>query len=247
MSRNVIAAGLLGVAAAALSLPGAAEAQQHWFYGNYGHYDGEAYYPQPRYRAAQPYYYPAYPRPWFWRGNPRNEIVEYQVAPGQWIRVYPDGRQEAIARPRRKNADPNRAARTRQAQPQAQRQAVRDPVPLPKAKPATQVAAVEGLSDLDPVEVVETSREFEATTASLDIPGLDPAPRTRSVDPIETGTITAVTCADAERIVSDFGFSDARATGCTGNTYEIEATRDGKPFAIKVSAADGELTEVKRR
>ena len=41
-------------------------------------------------------------------------------------------------------------------------------------------------------------------------------------------------------------FRRVKAESCNGKVYAFNATRDGKPFAIKVDAANGELTEVKK-
>lgn len=243
MIKHALLAGFLGAAALLAGLPSGAQAQQHWFFGNYGQYDEEAYYPQPRYR--QPYYYPAYPRPWFWRGHPRDEIVEYKVGPREWVRVYPDGRQELVTRPRRKLADPNPSAKVRQSQ----KPAVKAAVPLPKSKPSTSVAETATNDEL-PAPNATTGKDLPASaTAALEPPIAkeEGEVRAREVDPVQTGSLKAVTCEEAQGIVSDFGFSDVKATSCSGGTYEIEAMRDGKPFAIKLSAADGELTEVKKR
>lgn len=58
---------------------------------------------------------------------------------------------------------------------------------------------------------------------------------------------TAITCAKAGEIVSGYGFKSVEQVSCSGQTYAFNATRDGKPFSIKLSAASGELTEVKKR
>ena len=39
----------------------------------------------------------------------------------------------------------------------------------------------------------------------------------------------------------------SQATSCSGETYGFDASRDGSSYSIRVSAADGELTEVRRR
>jgi hypothetical protein len=56
-----------------------------------------------------------------------------------------------------------------------------------------------------------------------------------------------ISCDKATKIVSDYGFTEVKPTTCTGKVYAFNATRDGKPFAIKMSAASGELTEVKKQ
>jgi len=34
---------------------------------------------------------------------------------------------------------------------------------------------------------------------------------------------------------------------CSGKVYAFNATRDGKPFSVKLNSSSGELTEVKKR
>jgi hypothetical protein len=56
----------------------------------------------------------------------------------------------------------------------------------------------------------------------------------------------AVDCAKAQLIVADYGFKDIKAESCSGDTLGFSATRDGKPFSIRILAVDGEFAEVKR-
>jgi hypothetical protein len=56
-----------------------------------------------------------------------------------------------------------------------------------------------------------------------------------------------VTCERAQAIVAEYGFTEIQPETCEGRTYGFTATRDGKPFSIKIVAADGELAEVKKR
>ncbi len=55
-----------------------------------------------------------------------------------------------------------------------------------------------------------------------------------------------ISCSKAQEIVAGFGFSHLEAKNCKGSSYDFAAKRDGKPFSIRLSAASGELTEVKR-
>jgi hypothetical protein len=57
----------------------------------------------------------------------------------------------------------------------------------------------------------------------------------------------AISCAKAGEIVSGYGFKSVEQVSCKGQVYAFNATRDGKPFSVKLSAASGELTEVKKR
>jgi hypothetical protein len=56
-----------------------------------------------------------------------------------------------------------------------------------------------------------------------------------------------VTCERAQAIVAEYGFTEIQPETCEGRTYDFTATRDGKPFSIRIVAADGELAEVKKR
>ena len=59
-------------------------------------------------------------------------------------------------------------------------------------------------------------------------------------------SVNVINCEKAQAIVADYGFKDIRDGNCSGGTLVFTATRDGKPFSIIISAADGELAEVKR-
>jgi hypothetical protein len=56
----------------------------------------------------------------------------------------------------------------------------------------------------------------------------------------------ALSCDKATAIVAGYGFATVKAEDCQGQVYGFNATRDGKTYAIKLSARSGELTEVKK-
>jgi hypothetical protein len=56
----------------------------------------------------------------------------------------------------------------------------------------------------------------------------------------------SLSCEKATEVVSGFGFRDIKPVTCKGQTYAFNATRDGKTYSIKLNAANGELTEVKK-
>ena len=93
-----------------------------------------------------------------------------------------------------------------------------------------------------PAQPVSTPKVIKQTTA--------PAPK--QVAGIETITDEAkaktasVTCAKGASIVTSYGFSSVTSKTCSGGTYTYGATRGGKNFEIQVSAANGELTAVKK-
>ncbi len=55
-----------------------------------------------------------------------------------------------------------------------------------------------------------------------------------------------MSCDKAEKIVSGYGFTSVKPATCTGQVFAFNATRSGKAYVIKLSAASGELTEVKK-
>lgn len=57
----------------------------------------------------------------------------------------------------------------------------------------------------------------------------------------------SLSCDKASEIVSGYGFTSIKSTSCTGPVYAFNASRDGKPFSIKMNSASGELTEVKKQ
>jgi hypothetical protein len=220
-----IATGFMGLGAMVLAGLPAAEAQQrHWFFDSYNQYDGNVFVPYNNRRPLWRYHR----YPWWRPGLPQDSVVEYEVAPGQWVTVYPDGR-TVYPRGMRK---PQEEFEQPESLRHAQRPPVRTNVPLPKTKPpASQSAKIE-------------SADSENSLAAIELP---PDSTSRAVDSMPTGSLKSVNCEEAQKIVTDFGFSDVRATSCSGKTYALEAIRDGQPYSIKLSAADGELTEVKKR
>ena len=61
-----------------------------------------------------------------------------------------------------------------------------------------------------------------------------------------TRAATAISCDNAEKIVSGYGFANVTPTTCTGQVFAFNATRSGKSYVIKLSSASGELTEVNK-
>ncbi len=56
----------------------------------------------------------------------------------------------------------------------------------------------------------------------------------------------AMSCDKAGKIISGYGFSGVRPASCKGQVYAFNATRGGKAYLVRLSAASGELTEVKK-
>jgi hypothetical protein len=58
---------------------------------------------------------------------------------------------------------------------------------------------------------------------------------------------TGVSCDKAKSIITGYGFGNIETKSCEGDVYSFAAVRGGKTFSVKVSALNGELTEVKRQ
>ncbi len=101
------------------------------------------------------------------------------------------------------------------------------------ARPGSKPAAPIDESYYEPEPIVPTPSKPAATK---------PAAAVQKPAPAET----ALSCEKATLVVSSFGFSSVEASSCIGRIYAFNAKRDGKTFAIKLDAASGELTEVRK-
>ncbi len=80
-------------------------------------------------------------------------------------------------------------------------------------------------------------------------PAQKPANRPLAVPKTQSATKKAapkISCTKAGQVVSGYGFGNVKSVDCDGQVYAFNATRDGKKFSIKLNAASGELTEVKK-
>ena len=103
----------------------------------------------------------------------------------------------------------------------------------------------------DPV-VKPKPRKVSKAKAPVSTPAKKPLATASIAKPATTETATTasaggpMTCGKASGIISGYGFSSVKPSDCTGEVFAFNATRDGKPFSIKLNAASGELTEVKK-
>lgn len=227
----------IGAAAliAAVVLPAQANAEHENRYFGFGY--------RPFYNPP-PVYYPPPPRV----RHVAPGIYEYEVAPGRWVRIRPghsyDPRRERFRTPPRNQPQ---EAWGNPAQP-----------PVPQAKPDepddAEVAVQSPPAATDPVGTPTTispvitspvtappAATAPADTAPVDTPPVQSA--ARAAAPASDG----ISCEAAVEIVESFGFSDVRSTSCSGDVYGFDAARDGNDYSIKLSAANGELTEVRKR
>jgi hypothetical protein len=53
-------------------------------------------------------------------------------------------------------------------------------------------------------------------------------------------------CTAGAAVVTGYGFAEVKPKACTGKTYAYTAARAGKVYEIKLTAASGEITDVKK-
>jgi hypothetical protein len=223
-----IGAAALVAAAVGLPAPSQAEHENRYFGFSTGYQPYTypyTYYPPPR------AYYP--PRRGFGFAPPprvrqsRPGVYEYEVAPGHWVRIRPGYGYQP---------QPERRAR---APRQQEMQRSFGPPPVPKPKPELAARS-------------DTSAQPEPTTRSLSsqpegVVRAAPERTSRAQQAPAASAAEPISCEAAADIVRNFGFSDVQSTSCSGQVYGFNADRDGSAYSITISAADGELTEVRRR
>ena len=60
-------------------------------------------------------------------------------------------------------------------------------------------------------------------------------------------SVKTIGCTAGAAVVTGYGFANVTPKTCTGNVYAYNAIRDGRPYIIKLTAAQGEITEVKKQ
>lgn len=229
-----LAAPLAALIAATVVLPAPAHADHEgryfgFSYQPYEHYPPVVYPPPPRVRETAP------------------GVYEYEVAPGRWVRMRSGYGYEP---PRRsvRTPPPSQAARPAPVPP-----------PVPQSKPDVADEPSVAVRDAPTTITLEPVREEPLREEPLreepmqeqaapQTPGQAPEQTAaRSTDPTDEDAGGGLSCDEAADIVETFGFSDVQSTSCSGDVYGFDASRDGSSFSIRVSAANGELTEVRRR
>jgi hypothetical protein len=237
MAKHSMAIGVAALVAAAvgLSAPSQAEHENRYFGFSTGYQPYTYTYPYTYYPPPRAYYPPrrGYAPPPRVRQS-RPGVYEYEVAPGHWVRV----------RPGYEYQPPRQRERRVRAPRQQELQRSPGPPPVPKQKP--ELAARSDTSA--PPEL--TARPPSAQPRSAQPEGVvraAPERTSRAQQAPATSAAQRISCEAAADIVRDFGFSDVQSTSCSGQVYGFDADRDGSAYSSTISAADGELTEVRRR
>jgi hypothetical protein len=127
------------------------------------------------------------------------------------------------------------------AQPQPE---LAEPKVLPRQKPQTVTARP---SAPEAEETLQADPQVTGSIARAPAEVQEPEPKVAAKQAEQPKPGKPMSCEAAAEIVNGFGFSDVKPTGCSGSTYVFDATRDGAAYSIQISAADGELTEVRKR
>ncbi len=77
-------------------------------------------------------------------------------------------------------------------------------------------------------------------TATLSKPDVTVKPKSK---PVSSKTIG---CTAGAAVVTGYGFGAVKPRACTGNTYAYTAARGGRNYEIKLTAATGEIVDVKK-
>jgi outer membrane biosynthesis protein TonB len=113
--------------------------------------------------------------------------------------------------------------------------------PVPAKKKAAPTVAAKPAPKAEPVIAAKPKTVTEPQPKAVAI--------AKPVDPptaSTTPTAGGMSCAKATQIVSGYGFDSVSPQACSGKVYAFNALRGGKSFVVRVDAASGELTEVKK-
>jgi hypothetical protein len=132
------------------------------------------------------------------------------------------------------------------------------PVPTPRLKPelVSAVAAAKPVTvaKVEAPDVIVTKSD-PVVTASLVTPKLDEQPKAKPVisKPVVAKPVVAkpapgktIGCTAGAAVIVGYGFAEVKPKACTGDAYAYTATRAGKNYEIKLTAASGEITDVKK-
>jgi hypothetical protein len=87
--------------------------------------------------------------------------------------------------------------------------------------------------------------EGDVETASLTRPDGMVKPKLKPVAPKPVLGKT-IGCTAGAAVVTGYGFADVKPKACTGKTFAYTAARAGKTYEIKLTAASGEIIDVKK-
>lgn len=122
-----------------------------------------------------------------------------------------------------------------------------EPVPYHKLRTKKLSTAATPVPKLAPKSLKRKIAPLALTSEPAVAKPAKPKIATASLTPAKPQSSKSIGCTAGAAIVTGYGFANVSPKTCTGNVYAYSAQRDGKPYVIKVSAAQGEITEVTRQ
>lgn len=116
------------------------------------------------------------------------------------------------------------------------------PVPKPVAKPPLLTASAPA-DEQPPAAPVKKPVVPQAKIEPKTVAPVAPV-ATAKAQPAPAGK--TVGCSAGAAVVTGYGFGDVKPKSCTGDTYSYTASRGGKAFIITLTAASGEVVDVKK-
>jgi hypothetical protein len=109
-------------------------------------------------------------------------------------------------------------------------------------KAARKVAVEQPKAKIKPV--LKADRNVQ--TASLGKPDVVVKPKTKPAAAKPAAAGKTIGCTAGAAVVTGYGFADVKPKVCTGTSYAYTAARAGKTYQIKLTAASGEIIDVKK-
>ena len=134
--------------------------------------------------------------------------------------------------------------------------------PKVRSKVAAKKVAVKQKNGL-PLTDLDAARAKYSSKGDIETASIDPAPKLKSkskvlpiakvkaaqaasLDKQDKPAGKTIGCTAGAAVVTGYGFGSVRPKTCTGETYAYDAARSGKNYLIKLSAASGEILDVKK-
>ncbi len=141
----------------------------------------------------------------------------------------------------RKKLDNRAKARKNVVKKAEAKPAIKKPIAKPKV-----VAAAKPTKS--PVAELQTASLSKPDPLAKPKPVLALAKPKTSLPPAKPKAVATKTigCTAGAAVVTGYGFAEVKPKACTGATYAYTAARSGKSYEIKMTAASGEIIDVKK-
>jgi hypothetical protein len=127
----------------------------------------------------------------------------------------------------------------RKAQKSAGKKTIQKPkVVAAKPKPVQPAQAEIKTASLSKAPVVTKAKPVALTQPKTDLQKPKATPKAVAGK--------SIGCTAGAAVITGYGFGDVKPKVCTGNVYAYSAARAGKAYEIKLTAASGEITDVKK-